>query len=118
LLRVLRLVVEDLLLRPLRALALLATDLLDALALGGDEPARALLDLVEQPAARDEAIQRLRSLGLALHADPGRPMDEHHARRRLVDVLPAGALRADERLLDVLFADAECAHARGELSLL
>src|SRR6266550_6713886 len=76
--------------------------------------ARARLELVEQVAAREETVEGLRALTLALDHHAARPVAEHDTGGHLVDVLPALPARADEVLLQVLLAHAERPHARGE----
>ena len=64
------------------------------------------------------AVERQRARGLALHADVHRRIGERDAGRGLVDLLPARTGAADERLDEVLLADAEREHPRGEAGLL
>src|SRR3989442_1128992 len=109
---------EQLLLRAPRAPPLLAADACPLGQSGLRHAAHARLELVEQVAAREEAVQRLRALALALDDHAGRPVAEHDTGGHLVDVLPALPARADEVLLQVLLAHAERPHARGEGVLL
>src|SRR5438445_11432 len=109
---------EQLLLRAPRAPPLLAADACPLGQSGLRHAAHARLELVEQVAAREEAVQRLRALALALDDHAGRPVAEHDTGGHLVDVLPALPARADEVLLQVLLAPAERPHARGEGVLL
>src|ERR1700722_3856907 len=83
------LVVEHALLRTPRAPPLLPPDLLGLLlpAAGGAEAQ--LFDLVRQHLSRDQAVGALGPLPLAFDGDPGRPVNQHHAGRDLVDVLSA-----------------------------
>src|SRR5207244_2571193 len=101
-----------------RAPPLLAADARPLGQSGLRHAAHARLELVEQVAAREEAVQGLRALALALDDHAGRPVAEHDTGGHLVDVLPALPARADEVLLQVLLAHAERPHARGEGVLL
>src|SRR6266404_2759975 len=109
---------EQLLLRAPRAPPLLAADARPLGQSGVRHAARASLELVEQVAAREEAVEGLRALALALDDHAGRPVAEHDTGRHLVDVLPALPARADEVLLQLVLAHAERPHARGECVLL
>ena len=82
---------------------------------GGDVAGAELLDLVEQEAAGEEAVEALLAGGLALDLQAGGAMEEHDAGGGLVDVLAAVAAGADEGFFDVRLADAERGHALGEL---
>src|SRR5882724_323009 len=109
---------EQLLLRASRAPPLLAADARPLGQSGLRHAARARLELVEQVAAREETVEGLRALALALDHHPGQPVAEHDTGGHLVDVLPALPARADEVLLQLLLAHAERPHARGERVLL
>src|SRR5438128_2737457 len=109
---------EQLLLRAPRAPPLLAADARPLGQSGVRHAARARLELVEQVAAREEAVQGLRALALALDHHAARPVAEHDTGGHLVDVLPALPARADEVLLQLVLAHAERPHARGERVLL
>src|SRR5437016_4766792 len=73
-------------------------------------PTLARLELLEQEAACEEAVQRLGTLALAADDDAARPVPQHDAGGHLVHVLPARAPRTDELLVEVLLAHAEPAH--------
>src|SRR5437870_9277828 len=109
---------EQLLLRAPRAPPLLAADARPLGQGGLRHAARASLELVEQVAAREEAVEGLRTLALAFDEHAGRPVAEHDTGGHLVDVLPALPARTDEVLLQVVLAHAERPHARGERVLL
>src|SRR5438445_690305 len=109
---------EQLLLRAPRAPPLLAADARPLRRGGLGHAARARLELVEQLAAGEEAVEGLRALALALDDHAARPVAQHDAGRHLVDVLPALPARAHEVLLQVRLAHAEHPHARGEGLLL
>src|SRR5437667_1829688 len=109
---------EQLLLRAPRAPPLLAADARPLRRGGLGHAARARLELVEQLAAGEEAVEGLRALALALDDHAARPVAQHDAGRHLVDVLPALPARAHEVLLQVLLAHAERPHAGGEGLLL
>src|SRR5438477_546702 len=109
---------EQLLLRAPRAPPLLAADARPLGQSGLRHAAPARLELVEQVAAREEAVQGLRALALALDHHAARPVAEHDTGGHLVDVLPALPARADEVLLQLVLAHAERPHARGERVLL
>src|SRR5438445_659455 len=109
---------EQLLLRAPRAPPLLAADARPLRRGGLGHAARARLELVEQLAAGEEAVEGLRALALALDDHAARPVAQHDAGRHLVDVLPALPARAHEVLLQVRLAHAERPHAGGEGVLL
>src|SRR2546422_464691 len=109
---------EQLLLRATRAPPLLAADARPLGRGGLGHAARPRLELVEQLAAGEEAVEGLRALALALDDHAARPVAQHDAGRHLVDVLPALPARAHEVLLQVRLAHAEHPHARGEGLLL
>src|SRR5206468_7902849 len=109
---------EQLLLRAPRAPPLLAADARPLGRGGLGHAAHPRLELVEQLAAGEEAVEGLRALALALDDHAARPVAQHDAGRHLVDVLPALPARAHEVLLQVLLAHAERPHARGEGVLL
>src|SRR4029453_14206666 len=90
-----------------RAAALLAADARDLLRARARLATAPCVDLVGQPAAREEAVHGLRPGLLALDDDPARHVPEHHASRHLVDVLPALSARAHEAFLELVLADAE-----------
>ena len=109
------LVVEHALFGATRAFAFLATDLFDAGAFGIDVALLERFDLVEEESAGEEPIESLLTRGLAFNLKMRRTVEQHHACRGLVDVLAAVTARADKRLVEVGFADAERGHALGEL---
>src|SRR5213080_2007135 len=80
---------EQLLLRAPRAPPLLAADACPLGQSGLRHAARARLELVEQVAAREETVEGLRALALALDDHAGQPVAEHDTGGHLVDVLPA-----------------------------
>ena len=104
------LISEHLLFGPFRALPFLTPDLGDPLLLRALLPQDRRLDLVDQDAARQEPVEGLQPLLLALDLEPGGQMLEVDAGRDLVDVLAAVASRADEFFDDVRLADAELLH--------
>ena len=104
------LVVEHSRLSTAAAPAFLPADFLDAGAFGIDVTFLERFDLVEQQPAGKEAVESLLARGLALDLNSRRPVEQHHARGSLVDVLAAVSTRADERFLDVGFAHAERGH--------
>src|SRR5450432_1773671 len=83
------------------ALAFLAANLFDLGALRRHKAFLLLLNLVEQQAARDEAVESLLPCLLTFDLQTGRAMPQHHAGGGLVDVLPAVSAAADETFLDV-----------------
>jgi hypothetical protein len=84
-----------------------------ALGIGAAFPS--LFNFVEQELAGEEAIQPLLARALAFDLQSGRPMQQHHASGRLVDVLAAVAARADKRLFNIRFAHAERRHSLRKL---
>src|SRR5437867_1433734 len=115
----LRVLLEVTLVARARGIVTLATGPAGPLRRGGlGHAARARLELVEQLAAGEEAVEGLRALALALDDHAARPVAQHDAGRHLVDVLPALPARAHEVLLQVRLAHAEHPHARGEGLLL
>src|SRR5207244_213635 len=101
---------EHLLLRTPGPSPLLAADACPLARCRLRHPTLARLELLEQEAACEEAVQRLGALALAADDDAARPVPQHDARRNLVHVLPSRAPRADELLVEVLLAHAEPAH--------
>src|SRR5262249_8254307 len=75
---------EDALLGTAGATALLAPDALDLLLARARRAADAGLELVDEPAAGEETVHRLRPCVLALDRDARRHVSEHHAGRDLV----------------------------------
>ena len=69
----------------------LASDSLDAGAFGGDVARAEGFELVEQEPAGQEAVKALLAGGLAFDLQTGGPVEEHDARRSLVDILAAVA---------------------------
>jgi len=104
-------------LRAAGALAFLTADALNLIALRGHVAFLFFLDLIEQQAAGDEAVESLLARLLAFHLQARGPMHQHHARGSLVDVLPAMAAGTDEGFVDVGLAHAQRGHALGELGL-
>src|SRR6266545_3189361 len=68
-------------------------------------PAR--LDFVEQQLAGEQPIEALLAGGLALDPQAGRPVQEHHTGRGLVDVLPAMPAGADKSFFEIVFAHSQ-----------
>jgi hypothetical protein len=91
--------------------AFLASKFFDACPLGIRLALPARLNFVEQQAAGQDSVASLMAGLLALDLDARRTMKEHDAGGGFVDVLPAVASGANERFLDVLFANAEGGHA-------
>ena len=100
------------------AFAFLAANLYNLGASRCDKAVLERLDLVEQQSAGDEAVEALLPRGLTFHLHAGWPVQQHHAGGGLVDVLPAMATGADERLFNVGFAHAQRGHAPGKLGFL
>ena len=97
------------------AAALLAADLLGAGELGRHLAGTQGLDLVEQEAAGQKAVEPLLPSSLALHLQAGRAMEQHDTGGGLVHVLAAVPTGPDKGFFDVGFTHAECGHALGEL---
>src|SRR5262245_44953125 len=112
------LVGEHLFLGAARAAALLAPDARPLLGGCFGHAAHARLELVGEEAPGEKAVQRLRTLLLALHHEARRHVAQDHAGRDLVHVLAAATARAAEGLLEVLGPHAEPAHAGEERRLL
>ena len=113
-----RFIGEHLVFGAARAFALLPADALDLRAFRGDKPVLPFLNLIEQQAPGDVAVQSLLARFLAFNLESGGAMNQHDARGRLVHVLPAVAARAHKGFLDVRLAHAEAGHAPRELGFL
>jgi hypothetical protein len=111
LLRLVTLIGEELLLRAPRASSLLPANSRDFLLLGRFGASQLRFDFVQQDSARQETIERLRALLLAFHPNARGPVMQHDTAGSLVDLLPAGAGRANELFFDVLLANAQGLHA-------
>ena len=90
--------------RPLAAYFFPATELNCPLILS------ASLDSIQQPVAREPAIESLRSRILHGDTQTGRQMAQCHRGRHLVDVLTAWPARSRENLLELRLEDAEFFH--------
>jgi hypothetical protein len=84
-------VCEEAKLGPAGALSFLTADLGDASGFIARRSADGRLDLVQQESSRQEAVERLGALTLALDLDSRGAMVQHDATRYLIDVLAAGA---------------------------
>ena len=111
--RLTTLLIEHAHFRAMGSFSLLAPNLGNFLFFRTCRAAKFGFDLIEQEAACQKTIETLGSFLLALDANPGRAVMEHHAGRDLVDVLAAGAGRADELLVDILLAHADREQALG-----
>ncbi len=84
-----RLIRQHSLFRPAAAAAFLTANFFRAGLLSRHRSRLQPLDFIEQKSPRHESIQALLPGGLAFDPQPGRPMQQHHASRALVNVLPA-----------------------------
>ena len=100
------------------AFSFLASDFLNAGALGVHVTFLQRFNLVEQKAAGEEAVEALLARGLTFDLHAGRTVPQHHAGGRLVDVLSAVAAGTDEGFFDVRFAHAQRGHPLRELGFL
>jgi hypothetical protein len=116
--RLMRFIRQHPLFRPATAATFLATNLFRLIALRGHVAFLQSLDLVEQHPARQETVHALLARGLAFHPQLCRHMQQHHARRTLVDVLSTVPAGTDKRLLNIRLAHAQCRHALRELAFL
>src|SRR5580698_3442851 len=88
-----------------------------ALLLGGVPGSpQSILKTLAQLQPRTLPVCRLRALALASHLDPGRAVAQPNGRRRLVDLLAAGAATSDESFLDVRLAGTDSSEASGYVS--
>jgi hypothetical protein len=99
------------------ATTFLAANLLDAVALGGDEAVFEGLNLVEQQAAGQEAVEALLAGGLAFDLQSGRAVEQHDAGGGLIDILAAVPAGTDKGFVNVGLAHTERRHALVELGL-
>src|SRR5882762_9583448 len=74
-------------------------------------------DFIEQQPPCDEPIEPLLPSCLTFYLQTRRTVQQHHARCRLVHVLPAMSTRAHKRFLQVRFVDAKRRHAPRQLIL-
>jgi hypothetical protein len=81
-------------------------------------PGPQLFNFVQQQPPGDESIKSLLARALALDLQAGRSMQQHHARRRFVDILPAMSARPHKSLLDIRIAHTQDGHPLGELLFL
>ena len=100
------------------AFAFLSADLFNLGAARRHKSRLPFLYLVEQQPSRDEAVESLLACGLAFNLQSARPMEQHYAGGRLVDVLAAVSAGAHKSFLDVGLAHAECGHAPRQLGFL
>lgn len=112
------LVIEHALFGAATAFAFLTADFLDAGTLGIDETFLESFDLIEQETTGEKTVERLLAGVLAFDLETRRTVDQHHARRRLVDVLTAVTAGTDEGLINIRFAHAQCGHALRQLAFL
>ena len=73
------------------------------------------LDFIQQNSSGQETIELLGALLLALDPDTRRPVIEQHTGRDFIDVLAAGARRADKLLFYILLSNTQGPHALREL---
>jgi hypothetical protein len=98
--------------------ALLPAEFLDPSLLREHLPGLELFNFVQQQPPGEVTIETLLARALALHLDPGRSMEQHHARGCFVDVLPAMPTRSHKSLLDIRLTYSQSGHAPGELLFL
>src|SRR5438105_4487621 len=115
---VMRFIPKHSLLRPFATFPLLPAYFLDARAFSCHESLFALLDFVQQQPPRDEPIQSLLPRRLAFHLHPRWAMDQHHARRCLINVLAAMSSRPHKTFLNFPLIDAQLRHSLRQLRFL
>ena len=96
-------------------LALLPAYLLDSGCLRRHLTGLFLFNFVEQYPPGYEAIESLLTSRLALHLQAGRAVEQHHARRRFIDVLTPMAPGSNESLFDIGLTHPQGGHPMGEL---
>lgn len=104
------LVLQDLFLRTLRPATLLTPDLLHPLFFGADFAGLNAFDPVQEQPSGQKAVQGLGALLLAFYGKPRGGVDEKDAGGGFVDLLAAGAGRADESFPEIVFGDAQALH--------
>ncbi|SPE55363.1 hypothetical protein SBV1_2170007 [Verrucomicrobia bacterium] len=97
------------------ATSLLAADFLGRGSLRDDETLLAGLELIEQQAAGEKAVEALLSSGLALNLQAGRAMEQHDTGSGFIHILAAVAAGAHKGLLEIRLAQTQQGHAFGQL---
>jgi hypothetical protein len=72
-------------------------------------------NFVEQYPPGNEPIQSLLTRRLALHLQAGRAVEQHHARRRFIDILTSMPSRSDKGFFNIGLAHAQGSHPLGKL---
>jgi hypothetical protein len=93
-----------------RTASLLASDLLFPHLFRTEDSHLKPFDPVKKQASRQEAVQRLRALALALDGEARRQVDQVYAGGGLVYLLTAGTGRADKRFAEIALSNAKLFH--------
>jgi hypothetical protein len=100
---------------PAALLALLPADFLDSGNLFRHLPGLFPFDFVEQYPSGNKPIQSLLARCLALHLQAGWAVEQHHAGRRFIHVLPAMPSRSHKRFFDIGLTYTQGSHPLGKL---
>jgi hypothetical protein len=77
-----------------------------------------LFDFVEEQPPGNESIESLLTRGLALNLQAGWAVEQHDARSRFINILPAVPSRFDKDFFDIGLTHSQGGHALGELLFL
>jgi hypothetical protein len=100
---------------PAALLALLPAYLLDSGQLRRRLPSMFPFNFVEQYTPGNKPIESLLTGCLALHLQAGWAMEQHHARRRFIDVLTPMTSRSHKSFFDIGLANPQGRHPLGKL---
>ncbi len=97
-------------------LALLPPEFFDSRHLWRHLPGRFAFDFVEQNPPRNEGIESLPTSRLAINLQEAKPsMEQHHARRRFIDILAPMPSRSHKRFFNIGLTRPQGSHPLGEL---
>jgi hypothetical protein len=100
---------------PAALLALLPAYLLDPGQLRRHLPGLFLLNFIEQYPPGNEPIESLLTSRLALYLQAGWAVEQHHTRRRFIDILAPMPSRSHKGFFNIGLPHAQGSHAPGEL---
>jgi hypothetical protein len=100
---------------PATPLALLPADFFDSGYLRSHLPCLFRFNFVEQYPPGNKPIESLLTGRLALHLQAGRPMHQHHTRRRFIDILAPMPSRSHKRFFNIRLTHPQGGHPLGEL---
>ena len=100
---------------PATPLALLAPDFLDSGYLCRHLPGLFPFNFVEQYPPGNEPIESLLTCRLALHLEAGWAVEQHDARGRFIDILPAMPSRSHKGFFDIGLTHPQGGHPLGKL---